>query len=371
MLPCSCCGKNSGFKEALEYFWNDWASKRDDILLIICGSAASWMLENVVRDKGGLHNRVTKKIHLKSFDLSQTKGFLVDRGIELDMKQILELYMVMGGVPFYLNNIQRGYSSSQTIDLLCFDSQGFLYGEFENLYASLFEKPDKYIAVVRALAKKRQGITRNEIARLAALPSGGTLSKILIALEECGFIGCYSPLGKKSKDRLYRLTDEYTLFYLDFIEPKRNDIRSFTFNDIWMKEKNGARWKAWSAYSFESICIKHAKEIHHALGISGIVTKVQSWTCNSDKINKGAQIDMVIDRSDNCINIIEAKYYSSPYIVTKKDVENIQNKLMRFQEVTQTNKSIFVTFISTYGYVENQHFKNIAQHNLKMDCLFK
>jgi len=365
------CPKNSGFKEAMEYFWNDWASKKEFILLIICGSAASWMLDNVVRDKGGLHNRVTKKIHLKPFDLAQTKGFLGDKGIQLDMKQILELYMVMGGVPFYLNNIQSGLSSSQIIDQLCFNTEGFLYGEFENLYASLFDKPEKYTDVIRALAKSRKGITRNDISRIAKLPSGGTLSKIIMALEECGFIASYSPLGKKSKDSLYRLTDEYTLFYLTFIEPKYNEIRSFSFTDLWLKEQKEARWKAWSAYSFESICIKHAKQIHIALGISGIMTKVQSWTCASGKTTKGAQIDMVIDRSDNSINIIEAKYSSSPYAVSKKDVESIRNKLMRFQEVTKTNKTLFVTFISTYGCTENQHFLNIAHHNLRMDCLFE
>lgn len=364
------CTRNSGFKEALEYFWNDWASKKDYILMIICGSAASWMLENVVRDKGGLHNRVTQRIHLKPFTLKETKVFLEDKGVHLDMKQILELYMVMGGVPFYLNKIQKGYSSAQIIDQLCFSPEGFLYTEFENLYASLFEKPDLYIEVVRVLAKSRQGISRNDISRMAHLPSGGTLTKVLLALEECGFIGCYSPLGKKSKDSLYRLTDEYTLFYYNFIEPKITHIRSSSQVDIWLKEQKGARWKAWSAYSFESICIKHSQKILAALGISGILTNIQPWSCASDGSNQGAQVDMVIDRSDQCINMVEVKYCSTEYVVTKKDVENIKNKLMRFREKTRTSKTIFVTFITTYGCKENQNFLTIAHHNLKMDCLF-
>ena len=366
------CSRNSGFKEALEYFWNDWASKQDRMLLIICGSAASWMIENVINERGGLHNRVTQKIQLLPFSLGQAKTFLNHKGIDLENKQVLDLYMAMGGIPFYLDKIERGLSSAQIIDRLCFSSEGFLYNEFSNLYASLYEDPDHYISIVELLAQKRIGLTRTEIVENGKFSSGGTLTKALRSLEECGFIQSYIPYGRKEKDSLFRLIDEYSLFYLVWIKPHRKQIAQFSADNYWVHLMQSSNWKSWAGYSFESLCLKHARNIIKALGISGIFTQVMPWRCRGSQSKKrGAQIDMLIERGDQCVTICEMKFSNTPFVITKSYKEDLQNKIQIFKESTKGKKSTFLTFVTTYGCKENQNYTSIASNNLTMECFFE
>jgi len=366
------CSRNSRFKEALEYFWNDWASKQDRVLLIICGSAASWMLENIVKEKGGLHNRVTQKIHLQPFSLGQAKVFLQRKGIELDNRQVLELYMVMGGIPFYLDRVEKGLSSTQIIDKLCFSPEGLLYDEFSNLYASLYEAPEMYISVVELLAKKRIGLTRTEIMKGARLSSGGTLTKVLRSLDECGFIQSYVPYERKEKDSLFRLIDEYSLFYLAWIRPNRRQIAQLATDNYWPHLQQTASWRSWAGYTFESLCLKHARNIIQALGISGIITQVMPWRYQPvSKEERGAQIDMLIDRGDRTVNICEMKYCEGPFTVTASIRQDLQDKIQVFKEQTRSRKTVFLTFVTTFGCKKNRHYTSIVNHDLTMDCLFE
>jgi len=186
----------SGFLQAFGYFWNSWAS-RQNLVVVICGSAASWMIRKVVRDKGGLHNRITKRIHLKPFTLAETETYLASRHIRFNRYQLLQLYMAMGGIPHYLKEIKKGKSAAQNIDQICFAETGLLKEEFINLYPALFHNADKHLELVRALATKHQGMTRADIIRQTKWPSGAGLTKILEELVQSGFINAYYPFGKK------------------------------------------------------------------------------------------------------------------------------------------------------------------------------
>ncbi len=356
--------RKSGFLTGLSYFWNSWAVKQN-IVLVICGSAASWMIKKVINDRGGLHNRVTRLLHLYPFSLSETEAYCRARNIKLDRYQILQMYMVMGGIPMYLDQVKPRLSAIQNIQQICFAPTGYLRNEFERLFASLFGEYQKHIAIIRALATKRKGLTRTEIIKVTKLTNSGKLTGILYELETSGFITIYGAYGKKAKESLYRLTDSYSLFYLTFLEPLgKNSQLDFTqLSDLPL-------WKTWSGYTFENICLTHITEIRKALSIAGMTSSIASFIARPKDGLPGTQIDLLIDRSDQSINVCEIKFSIEDYVVTKKDVENIQTKKQVFRYHSKTKKHLFTTIITTMGVVENQHKINSVDQVVTLDELF-
>lgn len=352
----------SGFLSAFSYFWNAYITQRSDILVIICGSAASWLIEKVVNNRGGLHNRITQRIRLLPFTLHETQAYLKHRNINLDHYQILRLYMVMGGVPAYLKAVQRGLSAEQNIEKCCFSKDGILTNEFKNLYVALFNNPDNHIEVIRALSRKNKGLTRSEILKVGKLLTGGTITKVLTELEESGFIQKTYPFGKQEKDSLFRLIDEYSLFYLKFME---KDGRQRDWSDIQKTQV----YTAWGGYAFENICLKHVGQIKTALQIGGVITNTFSWVQSGRGGVPGAQIDMVIDRADRCINVCEMKFSTGEFVIDKKYADSLQDKLSVFRQTTGTRKTLFLTFITTYG-VANNTYKTRVDAEVTMDALF-
>lgn len=356
----------SNFLAAFDHFWNSWASKHAHLVVVICGSAASWMIQNVVRNKGGLHNRITRRMRLMPFNLHETELFLQNKHINIDRYQILQLYMVTGGIPHYLKNIRSGESTTQIIDRLCFTNDGFLIDEFKSLYEALFEQADKHIAIIKMLANKPSGMTRNELMTACQLSTGGSLTKLLDELSESGFIMGYIPFQKTSKDMIYKLCDEYTLFYLKFIDDSKS-----TGAGTWMSKFTSQSWKSWSGLAFEQICMKHLPQIKKALGISGIYTEQSVWRYASKDGDKGVQIDLLIDRQDSCINICEMKFSTTPFVIDKKYADSLQSKRNVFLEKTATKKTIFMTMLTTFGVKNNEHYLNNVQNQLMMPILFE
>ncbi|MEM8526144.1 MAG: ATP-binding protein [Bacteroidota bacterium] len=356
--------KKSGFITGLGYFWNSWASKQN-IVVVICGSAASWMIEKIINDRGGLHNRVTRLLYLYPFTLAETEAYCKSRNIKLNRFQILQLYMTMGGVPMYLDLLKKGQSAIQNIQNICFDSTGYLRNEFERLYASLFENHQNHIQIIRALSSKWRGLTRKEIIQLTKFKNGGMLSKLLEELDASGFITVYGGYDKKVKESLYRLTDAYSLFYLTYIEPLgKSSFTDFTqLSDL-------PKWKVWSGYAFESVCLNHIQQIRKGLSIAGIASSVASFIARPKDGLAGTQIDLLIDRNDQTINICEIKFSISNYEVTKKDVENIAIKKRVFQYHTKTKKHLFTTLITTQGVVQNSNRINYIDQVITLDELF-
>jgi AAA+ ATPase superfamily predicted ATPase len=355
----------SGFLAAFEHFWNSWCTKQNNLVVIICGSAAAWMIRNVVNNKGGLHNRISQKIRLLPFSLYETEQYLKSNHVNLDQYQILQIYMAIGGVPQYLKNIKPGQSAAAAIDELCFTKDGFLRNEFDNLYRSLFDKPDSHINVIKALAAKTSGLTRNEIITACALSSGGTTTKLIEELVESGFITPYIPFNKDVKDSIYKLTDEYSLFYLKFMTGR---IQSGT--SVWLKMSTGSSWKSWSGFAFEDICLKHITQIKSALGIAAVNTQESVWRYIPGKGEKGAQIDLLIDRQDNCINICEMKFSTSVFTIDPSYGMELKNKLNVFREKTKTKKTLFLTMLTTHGVKQNSNYLGVVQQDLEMNILF-
>lgn len=357
----------SKFCPALEHFWNSWASKRRDLLLVTCGSAASWMVKNLVEAKGGLHNRVTRKIRLLPFTLGETRAFLRSRGVELTDYKTIELYMALGGVPHYLKMAEPGLSAAQIIDRTCFHPQGELRTEFENLYASLFDKPAEHLALVKALAKKPGGFTRTELLAAAGLPSGGTATVRLGELAESGFIQMTIPFGKREKDAVIRLADEFSLFHHAWIAPLGKKSAD---DGHWLKQRGTPKWRAWSGYAFEGVCLKHAPRIKNALGIGGVQTTESPWRHAGSDAAPGTQIDLLIDRADGTINLCEMKFSEAPFTIDKSYAAELRQKRDTFHRITGTRKNLFLTMITTFGIADNAYAKELVGNSVLADELF-
>lgn len=355
----------SGFRQAFENFWNTWASLQKNLVIVICGSAASWMIQKVINNRGGLHNRVTRKIRLLPFTVGEAEKFLKARKVNLDRYQVLQLYMVMGGIPHYLKEIEKGESATQAIDRICFTKDGLLQHEFKNLYRSLFDHANVHMEVVRALSRKKAGLTRGEIIESCKLSSGGGITQLLDELTESGFITPYIPFDKTAKESIYKLTDEYSHFYLKFIENSRS-----TGPGTWITFSAGASWKSWSGYAFESICMKHTPFIKRALGIENVYSETSVWRSKPKPGEQGVQIDLLIDRQDRCINVCEIKYAANDFELTKSYARELESKLAVFRERTKTRKTLFLTLMTTNGIRNTESHTGLVQNEVTMDALF-
>lgn len=360
----------SGFLQALDHFWNRYMSDDPRVILVVCGSAASWMIKKVIRNKGGLHGRLTAQIRLLPFDLTETEKFLVSRGVELNRKQLIDIYMAIGGVAKYLTLVEKGQSSLQVVSQVCFD--GPLFGEFDELYSSLFENHSRHINVVKALSEKIAGLTKTQICEATGISSGGGVNIILDELEASGFIAPISAFCKKKKDTRFRLVDEYSLFYLRWIaQAKSLDLRGVDEN-FWLKMGNTPAGRAWAGYAFEGLCMKHMRKIKQALGIGGVTTYESEWVYRPVKnsTERGVQIDLLIDRADNCINLCEIKYSSDEFVIDKDYAAELRAKKNIFIEKTNSKKSIFLTLITTFGVKNNAAEIGVVDVEITMNDLF-
>lgn len=348
---------NSKFVSALEMFWNSWAAQRDDIMLIASGSATSWMNDKLVENQGGLHNRITCRLYLEPFTLGEVEEFLESKNIFWDRYQIIQTYMILGGVPFYLNLLDRRYSLAQNIDNLFFASGGMLRTEFNELYSALFVNSERYVQIVRALTTKKSGLSRKDIIAITNI-QGSSLTKMLDNLEKCGFVIVYSQFNKTERDAIYRLSDFYTLFYFKFVEG--NDFKDQNF---WSHNLNSPSVNAWQGFTFELVCLTHLQQIKNALGISGIATKSSVWN------NKDFQIDLIIDRADRIVNICEIKFSIEKYGITKEYADYLRDRMSAFRAAVKTRKSLVNTFVTTYGVAVNKH-SAICQSEILADSLF-
>jgi len=354
--------KRSGFLSAFTSFWNTYSSTKEDIILVICGSAATWIINKIVNNKGGLHNRITQTINLLPFDLGETKELLNNQKVRLSNKDIIQLYMCVGGVPYYLSHVKPGKSVPQILDDLYFIKNAALKDEFDNLYQSLFDNHEDHTKITKALSNKNKGLSRKEIIKATKLSSGGGLSTTLEELVKCGFVSETSDADTAKSGKLFRLSDEYTIFYYKFLQ-SRSNINSGSLL------YNSQKYNIWAGFAFENFCIKNHNLIAKSLGILGVSYQVYSFIDRGTQQSTGSQIDLIIDRADNVINLCEIKWRDGKYKMTKKDAENLRNKRESFRRKTKTAKSIFMTLITSNGSERNQHYLEMVTREIMLEDL--
>ncbi len=361
----------SGLLEALDYYWNRYFSENKKIKLIICGSAASWIIDNVLHNTGGLHNRVTLRLRIDPFTLCEARDYLIDKNIYYNDEQILMLYMCLGGIPYYLDFLEKGLSAIQNINKICFQRKGTLYDEFDLLFASLFKNHEIHEAIIHFVASKREGVSRAQIEEHLQ-QKGGRVTKRLKELEEAGFIISGLPL-KKDRGVYYRIFDEYTLFYLYWIAAKsKNKISSNIDDHYWEVLSSKPAWSAWSGYAFEAICFKHINQIKKALRIPN-GSEVSSWKYIPTKQSEeqGGQIDLIFDRPDNIINLCEIKHCQSEFMIDKKYAKTLIERGKLYCEYTKTKKQIFHSMIVSGGLKKTLYSEEIVSSVVTLKDLFK
>ena len=355
----------SNFISALEHFWNDWAFYRSDIKLIACGSATTWMLNQVINSRGGLHNRITHNILLSPFTLHEVEEYFKSQGFYYERPEIIECYMAMGGVAYYLSLFETNKSVAQNIQQLCFTRGGELTEEFERLFNSLFKKADNHLAIVTALKNKGKGMTRLDLLDATGLANNGRFSQILKELEQCDFIRSYTPFGKSKKDMMYQLIDPFCLFYFKFMHNKGAFL-----DNHWVKMQTTAEYESWCGHAFEIVCLHHINEIVKALGIDGCINTPCSWSYRpttkvladeeaDEDLKHGTQIDLLIDRSDRSISICEMKYCNGEYEISKAYDAHLAHRLKVFKKVTKTTKTLIPTFVTPHGLYNNMYARKI------------
>lgn len=350
----------SDFRMYFGHFWNTYCEKRNDIIVVLCGSAASYMVQNVISNEGSLHARLTYKLQIKPFTLFETQEFLKSKNINWGNYHVLHLYIAIGGIPHYLNKVRKGESVVQSIQRLCFDSSGDLVNEFDEIFESLFNHSSSHISIVRALGGSGKGISRTDLIKKSKHAGGGAFTRALEELIASGFVTKYPAYDKKVRKMLHRLSDEYSKFYLKYIEPNKNQGENF-----WKTMFQQQSYISWAGFNFETICLKHITQIKKALKIQGIHSTNSSWSTD------GAQIDLVIKRADNWINLCEMKFYNTPYKIGKNELKDLRNKVSKFKEDTKTKDVVVITMITTYGVVENENSQEIVENSFEMDILFE
>ena len=350
----------SDFKSALDYFWNSWASSQEDLVLIACGSATSWIITNLLTDKRGFHNRVTRRIQLEPFTLAECEELFELNDIVMTRSQMIESYMVFGGIPHYLNLLDARLSLAQNINEMCFKEYGELHDEYNNLFRSLYDKPEKHMAILETLSKNRDGLTRSDLSKEKEIGGGSILTKDLRELEECGFIRKFNRYRKGESEAFYQVTDPFTLFSIRFIRNRRLNS--------WNECINSPGYNAWRGMAFETVCINHIEQIKAALGIRGIETNEFALRCSGNE--KGAQIDLIILRKDSVINLCEMKYTNEAYSLDMDEAEKLKNRLTQFQRETEAKEAIHITLICGNGYKAGR-YSGIVQNVITGEDLFE
>ena len=359
----------SKFLTAFSYFWNSWASTHDGLKLFICGSSTSWMMNKVIGDKGGLYNRCSRTIYLAPFTLGEVEEQLAQKGMVWTRYQITEAYMTFGGIPYYIDMLDKDLTFAQNIDRLFFAQGAPLRTEYDFLFRSLFKDSTLARQVVEELVGNGKGMTQQELKETLKLSSGGALTKVLKELQQCDFIRSYSSMGRKSKGMLYQLIDLFTLFHLRFVAKHSSQDEQYWSN---LDEHTH---DAWAGYAFERVCLHHIPQIKKKLGISGVLTNAYGWSTkpmiDEDETEwEGAQIDLLLSRADDVINICEMKYSKHSYTITDDYSKRLRTKMSVFRHHTKTRFALHLTFITTFGLTHNKYW-NMAQSEVVMDDLFK
>lgn len=353
----------SGFLSAFESFWNGWCCGRDNIVVIICGSATSWILSNISRSKGGLYGRLTHEIKLTPFTLKECEAYFQHEQIAMSRYDVLQSYMIFGGIPYYLSYFSPGLSLAANTDKLLFGRRPKLTDEFNRLFSAIFTNPEDCKKIVRLLSTRHSGFTRDEISRQTGLPFGGGLSITLAALEESDFIARYAPYGSSQKQTKYKLTDNFCLFWLKYVEPNASDAHFATDHAA------SEILRHWRGQAFEEVCWQHVDQLRQALGIAGVRTSVSAWNVKGDDETEGAQIDLLIRRDDNVVNLCEMKFSATEYVIDKDEDRRLRHRIATLRLSLSPRQAIHLTLVTTYG-VAYGKYSGIVQKSLTMDDLF-
>lgn len=353
------------FMTGFEAFWNGWACHRKNLMVIVCGSSSSWILTNVINNHGGLYGRVTFEIKLKPFTLRECEQFLTSKGICMSRYDVIQAYMMVGGIPYYLRYFNKRLSLAQNINEIFFADEAPLKDEFNRMFASLFKNAEPIKQIIKAIASKNKGITRKELSEITGVTDSGEVTRQLNALIAGDFIIKYKSFGDNKRDEIYKLVDPFSYFYLTFLD-KSSDNR----NIDWINIEDSSRVLSWKGYAFENVCWNHIHQIKMALQIGGVSTTEALWSKRGDENTRGTQIDLIIVRKDNVVHMCEIKFYNDEFEVDKEYHLILERRKKMLREHISKRATIHNTLITTYGLRKTNYFGDFV-HVLTIDQLFE
>lgn len=361
----------SDLLKAFEYLWNSTLSNDSRVITILCGSSVSWMVRKIIQNKDGLYGRLTAQIRLRPFTLKEIEKYCIANRIQLDRKQIVELSMALGGIPKYLSYIKPGMSASQIIQRLCFTPSAPLTTEFQALYESLFDDYHLHVQIIELLARSTVGLTVTQISEKMGKEKGGNISRALRELIASSFVQFIPFYGRKTRDGRYRVIDEYSYFYLNWIQDAMYNYDESISQSYWIRQQSTPKYKSWAGYVFETICMRHIRQIIKSLELTVVAEKASYWSYfPKNSKERGGQIDLVIDRADQCINLCEIKFWNSEFVVNELYGKALNQRRDIFREDVKTKKTLFNTLITPYGARDNQHYLSSVDNQLTLNALF-
>ncbi|MBR1545762.1 MAG: ATP-binding protein [Prevotella sp.] len=353
----------SGFLTALESFWNGWGC-RHNLCFVICGSATSWMLDNIINNKGGLYGRLTCEMKLSPFTLLETEQFFMNRNIDMSRYNIIQAYMILGGIPFYLDCFNPSLSLAQNIDTLFFNRKAKLGDEFDRLFNSIFDNAADCMKIIRCLGRRHAGYRREKIACETGISPNGDFTKLLKALIASDFVTRYIPWGNAGNEEYYKLSDCFCWFWLHFKEKLE-----ISEQDYWSHHMKEPEITSWRGIAFEEVCLQHIQQIKMALQIAGVASQESSLIVSGDNDTEGMQIDLLIDRADDVVNVCEMKFSKLNYVITKSYADKLMRHIDQLER-TQPNKKYHLTFV-TVNPIERNAYSDIVKSSITSDELFR
>lgn len=363
-LPWLAGPQSSEMITELGYFWNSWADRQRNIVLVVCGSATSWMLDNVIRDYGGLHGRLTGIIHLLPFTLKECEQFFKSRGFHLSRYEMAVAYMAFGGIPYYLDRMDNEKNLSENIDEFFFKDTR-IDQEFKDVYTGLYATSERYVDIVKALGTKFYGMTRRELAEAVGIELGGTFSKILDNLRESGITREYSRYGKERVETVYQLKDFFSMFYLHFIYGRGANAGN------WRAIQRTPTFYSWAGNTYEMLCIEHLPQMRDRLRIA-TVSRNYCWSGLAPN-GKAAQIDLVLEwKGERTDYICEMKFSENVFAIDRNYEGELANKIDAFLNSRQHAKthSVQLVMVTTNGIIQNEHSRDVNQQ-IVLDDLFQ
>lgn len=354
----------SYFTTALESFWNGWASKKN-IMLIVCGSSTSWIMNKLINNHGGLYDRITYQIELSPFTLKECKDYLNSMNIRMSNYDIVQSYMAVGGIPYYLHYFDEELSFPKNIDNLFFDKKAKLKDEYDRMFSSVFSNPEQMKRLVKCLFTKKVGLTRKELLDKLNIQSSGQITEQLEALISSDIIIKYYSFGESKREQLYKIVDPFCLFYLNFVDNNKNNSVSY-FESIY----NSSKANSWKGVAFENVCFNHIDQIKDALKISGVSSYETLWAKKGNEEEIGTQIDLILDRADNVIDLCEVKFYNDLYSLNKDDYLKIERRKNIISSMVPKRKIIHSILITSYGLKKNE-YSNAFVKTITIDDLFR
>ncbi|MFH1831150.1 MAG: ATP-binding protein [Pseudomonadota bacterium] len=286
----------------IKYYWDKEWKYHPHLLLILCGSVASWMVKNVVRSNA-LYGRISENILLDPLKPFEVAEFI---GKKRGKKEILEYLLSFGGIPKYLEEMDFNQSIQINIDRTCFSASGFFVDEADKIFYNQFKETHIYKQIVRCLSES--SLPLKDISQKIKIPSGGGLKRYLDNLISAGIVDSINDIRnfKLGKVPRYYMIDELMRFHLQFVSPNISEIKhthSASRFDKFTKNK----WHPFMGNAFERFCLKHRYLIAQILGFDSKVTACGSLLNNN---RNGFQYDLVYLRSDGVVSLCEIKYLS-------------------------------------------------------------